>query len=74
PYSGRMAGLDNGTLLTGPVDEALAAVAELTGDAELARRYRADAAALRQRLGADAARVLSRTPDGRIAGGAPTTP
>lgn len=73
PYSGRMAGLDNGTLLTGPVDEALAAVAELTGEAELARRYRADAAALRQRLGADAARVLSRTPDGRIAGGAPTT-
>lgn len=73
PYSGRMAGLDNGTLLTGPVDEALAAVAELTGDAEQARRYRADAAALRQRLGADAARVLSRTPDGRIAGGAPTT-
>ena len=26
PYRGRMAGLDNGTLLTGPVDEALAVV------------------------------------------------
>ncbi|HTM83431.1 MAG TPA: BTAD domain-containing putative transcriptional regulator, partial [Mycobacterium sp.] len=73
PYSGRMAGLDNGTLLAGPVDEALAVVADLTGDAEQARRYRSDAAALRERLGADAARLLSRTPDGRIAGGASTT-
>ncbi|ODR25249.1 hypothetical protein BHQ19_13315 [Mycolicibacterium porcinum] len=74
PYSGRMAGLDNGTLLIGPVDEALAAVAELTGDTGQARRYRSDAAALRERLAADAARVLSRTPDGRISGGAPTAP
>lgn len=73
-YSGRMAGLDNGTLLIGPVDEALAAVAELTGDTEQARRYRSAAAALRERLAADAARVLSRTPDGRISGGAPTAP
>ncbi|MDV3126618.1 AAA family ATPase [Mycobacterium sp. 21AC1] len=73
PYSGRMAGLDNGTLLAGPVDEALAAVADMSGDVEQAQRYRAEAAALRRRLAADAARLLSRTPDGRIAGGASTT-
>lgn len=50
PYSGRMAGLDNGTLLTGPVDAALAAVAEATGDTEAAARYRRAAAELTERL------------------------
>lgn len=59
PYSGRMAGLDNGSLLTGPVDDALAAVADLLGQADEARRYRHDAAQLRQRLAADAQRLIS---------------
>lgn len=54
PYSGRMAGLDNGSLLAGPVDEALAAVAELVGDRDAARRYRADAVELRSRLALEA--------------------
>lgn len=54
PYSGRMAGLDNGSLLTGPVDDALAAVADLLGHADEARRYRAAAAALRSRLALEA--------------------
>lgn len=57
PYSGRFAGLDNGTLLTGPVDAALAAVAEATGDDAGAARYRRAAAALTERLRA-AARAL----------------
>lgn len=57
PYSGRMAGLDNGTLLTGPVDAALAAVAEATGDTEAAARYRRAAAELTERLSL-AARAL----------------
>jgi hypothetical protein len=59
PYSGRMAGLDNGSLLAGPVDDALAAVAELHGRSEDARRYRLAADALRDRLAAEAARLLS---------------
>lgn len=59
PYSGRMAGLDNGSFLIGPVDDALAAVAELLGHDEEARRYRADGAALRSRLSAEANAVLS---------------
>ncbi|WP_328358509.1 AAA family ATPase [Mycobacterium sp. NBC_00419] len=59
PYSGRMAGLDNGSLLTGPVDEALAAVAELLGNTEDARRYRAAAAALRPKLASEANTVRS---------------
>ncbi|KRD14126.1 transcriptional regulator [Mycobacterium sp. Root265] len=50
PYSGRFAGLDNGTLLTGPVDAALAAVAEATGDTAAAARYRRAAAELTERL------------------------
>ncbi|WP_231514511.1 BTAD domain-containing putative transcriptional regulator [Mycobacterium sp. URHB0044] len=58
PYSGRMAGLDNGSLLAGPVDDALAAVAELDGRVGEADRYRADATALRSRLAADAARLI----------------
>lgn len=59
PYSGRMAGLDNGSFLVGPVDDALAAVAELLGHDEQARRYRAQAAVLRSRLSAEAKAVLS---------------
>ena len=59
PYSGRMAGLDNGSFLVGPVDDALAAVAELLGHDEQARRYRAEAAVLRSRLSAEAKAVRS---------------
>lgn len=59
PYSGRMAGLDNGSFLIGPVDDALAAVAELLGHDDEARRYRADAAALRSRLSSEANAVRS---------------
>ncbi|MGY4711747.1 BTAD domain-containing putative transcriptional regulator [Mycolicibacterium sp. CBM1] len=59
PYSGRMAGLDNGSLLTGPVDEALAAVAEVLGDTDAACRYRAAATALRSRLESEANTALS---------------
>lgn len=50
PYSGRFAGLDNGTLLTGPVDAALAALAEACGEPERAARYRQAAAELTERL------------------------
>lgn len=58
PYSGRFAGLDNGTLLTGPVDAALAAVAEATGDTAGAARYRQAAAELTQRLRAEARALI----------------
>ncbi|CDO10406.1 transcriptional regulator [Mycolicibacterium cosmeticum] len=58
PYRGRMAGLDNGTLLTGPVDEALAVLAEADGDTAAAARYRAAAAELTRRLAAEAAALL----------------
>ncbi|MCG5432996.1 AAA family ATPase [Mycobacterium sp. MYCO198283] len=57
-YSGRMAGLDNGSLLTGPVDEALAAVEELLGATDHAQAHRAAAHALRARLAAEAARLI----------------
>lgn len=60
PYSGRFAGLDNGTLLTGPVDAALAAVAEATGDAAGAARYRRAAHELTERLAAQATDLLRR--------------
>lgn len=58
PYSGRMAGLDNGTLLTGPVDAALAAVADATGDSVGAARYRQTAAELTERLAAEAQALI----------------
>lgn len=58
PYSGRFAGLDNGTLLTGPVDEALAAVAEATGDHQRAADYRRAAVELTDRLRAAAQALL----------------
>ncbi|MBI3692235.1 MAG: hypothetical protein HY239_16675 [Mycolicibacterium aromaticivorans] len=60
PFSGRMAGLDNGSLLAGPVDDALGAVAELLGDDGAAQQYRAAAAALRTQLAAEAARLVDR--------------
>lgn len=59
PYSGRFAGLNNGTLLTGPVDAALAAVAEADGDVENAAAYRQAAAELTQRLAIEARALLS---------------
>lgn len=58
PYSGRFAGLDNGTLLTGPVDAALAAVAEATGDTAVALRYRGAAEELTRRLAAQAQALI----------------
>ncbi|MFG1927611.1 BTAD domain-containing putative transcriptional regulator [Cryptosporangium sp. NPDC048952] len=50
PYAGRVAGLDSGTMPVGPVDDALAAVAELLGDAEAAAAHRAGAARVRERI------------------------
>ncbi|MEH3132769.1 MAG: BTAD domain-containing putative transcriptional regulator [Mycolicibacterium neoaurum] len=58
PYSGRFAGLDNGTLLTGPVDDALAVVAEATGDHQRAADHRRAAAELIDRLRAAAQALL----------------
>jgi hypothetical protein len=58
PYSGRVAGLDNGSLLAGPVDDALAAVADLVGNDPEARRYRAAAAALKIQLAAEASQLV----------------
>jgi hypothetical protein len=49
PWSGRIAGLDSGTLVVGPVDDALAVVAEATGD-PAAAAHRSAAAALRSEL------------------------
>ncbi len=60
PFSGRMAGLDNGSLLTGAVDDALAAIAELVGDEAAARRYRAAATTLKDQLAVEAARLVDR--------------
>ncbi|MGY1804368.1 BTAD domain-containing putative transcriptional regulator [Blastococcus sp. SYSU D00922] len=50
PWAGRIAGLDSGTLVLGPVDDALAEVAELTGDTEAAELHRAGAAETRKHL------------------------
>lgn len=52
PWSGRVAGLDSGTLPVGPVDDALAACADLLGDPTSAARHREDAAQVRRQLGA----------------------
>lgn len=57
PWAGRIAGLDSGTLVLGPVDDALAEVAELTGDAEAADRNRQGAAATRRHLAEQLAAV-----------------
>ncbi|MDP9819008.1 BTAD domain-containing putative transcriptional regulator [Spirilliplanes yamanashiensis] len=52
PYAGRIAGLDSGTLYAGPVDDALAALAEALGRPEEAARRRAAAAHLREQVAA----------------------
>ncbi|AQA23188.1 NACHT domain protein [Rhodococcus sp. MTM3W5.2] len=46
PFAGRIAGLDSGSLYAGPVDAALADVAELLGDVDAATRWRAAASDL----------------------------
>ncbi|GAA0273158.1 BTAD domain-containing putative transcriptional regulator [Cryptosporangium japonicum] len=50
PYAGRVAGLDSGTMPVGPVDDALAAIAEFLGDAEAAAAHRAGAARVREHV------------------------
>ncbi|WP_245159256.1 hypothetical protein, partial [Blastococcus sp. TF02A-35] len=57
PWAGRVAGLDAGTLVLGPVDDALAEVADLLGDPAAADRHRRDAAEVRRRLAAELAAV-----------------
>ncbi|MFD2094023.1 BTAD domain-containing putative transcriptional regulator [Blastococcus deserti] len=57
PWAGRIAGLDSGTLVVGPVDDALAAVADLLGDGPAAAEHRAGAAAVRRRLAEQLAAV-----------------
>ncbi|MGY1827045.1 BTAD domain-containing putative transcriptional regulator [Blastococcus sp. SYSU DS0541] len=57
PWEGRIGGLDSGTLVVGPVDDALAAVADRLGDPEAAARHRAGAAEVRRRLTAELAAV-----------------
>jgi DNA-binding SARP family transcriptional activator len=52
PWSGRVAGLDSGTMPLGPVDDALAACATALGDPAAARTHRAAAAAVRADLAA----------------------
>ncbi|ANE78727.1 transcriptional regulator [Mycobacterium adipatum] len=54
PYSGRIAGLGVDGLMVGPVDDALAVAADALGRPDQARAYRAAAAALRDRLAAQA--------------------
>ena len=61
PWAGRVAGLESGTLVVGPVDDALAAVAEAVGDPE-AQAHREGAAALRRDLRAQLT-VLDLQPD-----------
>jgi DNA-binding SARP family transcriptional activator len=55
PWAGRVAGLDSGTLALGPVDDALAACADLLGDTAAAARHRADADSVREQLRAQLA-------------------
>ena len=50
PWAGRIAGLDTGTFVVGPVDDALAAVTEALGDPDTAARHRGDADAVRREL------------------------
>ena len=58
PYSGRIAGLGVDGLMMGPVDEALAAAADVLGRPDQARDYREAAAVLRDRLAAEAQRFI----------------
>ncbi|MEV0900210.1 BTAD domain-containing putative transcriptional regulator [Actinoplanes sp. NPDC049802] len=55
PFAGRLAGPDSGTLYAGPVDEALAMVAETLGEPEAAARHRAAAGELLARARASRA-------------------
>lgn len=58
PYSGRIAGLGVDGLMVGPVDEALATVADALGQPDRARAYREAAVLLQDRLAADARRFI----------------
>ncbi|MGY1690342.1 BTAD domain-containing putative transcriptional regulator [Geodermatophilus sp. SYSU D01105] len=55
PWAGRIAGLDSGTLVVGPVDDALAAVADVLGDAAAAAVARRGAERVRAELAAQLA-------------------
>ncbi|SDC77406.1 Transcriptional regulatory protein, C terminal [Geodermatophilus telluris] len=57
PWAGRIAGLDSGTLVVGPVDDALAAVADALGDAGAAAAARRGAERVRAELAAQLAAV-----------------
>ncbi|MGY1823295.1 BTAD domain-containing putative transcriptional regulator [Geodermatophilus sp. SYSU D00079] len=57
PWAGRIAGLDSGTLVVGPVDDALAAVADALGDAGAATAARRGAERVRAELAAQLAAV-----------------
>ncbi|MGW4479671.1 hypothetical protein [Rhodococcus triatomae] len=50
PFRGRIAGLDSGSFYAGPVDAALAALAEALGDAEAAANHRTAASELVTRV------------------------
>lgn len=58
PYSGRIAGLGVDGLMVGPVDDALALVADALGRPDRAREYRAAADRLRLRLADEARRFI----------------
>ncbi|MGR6965270.1 BTAD domain-containing putative transcriptional regulator [Geodermatophilus sp. URMC 61] len=57
PWAGRIGGLDSGTLVVGPVDDALAAVAEALGEADAAAAARRGADRVRRELAAQLAGV-----------------
>lgn len=57
PWAGRVAGIDSGSVAFGPVDDALALLADATGRPADAARHRADADEVRARLAADLAAV-----------------
>ncbi|MEH3077715.1 MAG: hypothetical protein PGN11_13785 [Quadrisphaera sp.] len=55
PWTGRVAGIDSGSLLVGPVDDALAACADLLGDDAAAEHHRQRARQVEAALRASAA-------------------
>jgi hypothetical protein len=57
PWAGRIGGLDSGTLVVGPVDDALAAVAEALGEHDAAAAARRAADRVRRALAAQLAAV-----------------
>jgi DNA-binding SARP family transcriptional activator len=59
PWSGRVAGIDSGSVAFGTVDEALALLADALGRCDAAARHRSDADAVRARV---AAGLSSRSP------------